>query len=262
MKKEWIKVNSKKGQLTIFVIVAIIIVFIIAGFLLLNKNSDIPSLKENPSGYIKASVDKCTKEAIEEAEKVIIKNAGFIEQDNPWIFNLTSYELLCDSSGKNNLCTNNHPMLIVETQNQIKEYIAPKINACFETIKSSLRNYKYQSESNEINVMIVDKEIRTEIKKDLVIEVNEQKVNIESFNVKISSPLYKFIYLTNRIINQELDCNCGEESCNADLVNLMRYNREFEIIKPVYGMNGEEVFTITEINSGKQFVFAIRNCAY
>jgi len=261
MKKEMITKKSKRGQITIFVIIAIVIVFIIAGFFLLsNKDSNMPSLKENPSGYIKANIEKCAKEAIDDAERIVIKNAGFLEQDNAWVFNGTSYQKLCDGSGKDNLCTNNHPILIVETQNEIKDYITPKLNACFETIKSSLRNYKYQADSNVINVSIVDREIRVEIKKDLAIEVNGQKINIEKFKVQVNSPLYQFLSITNRIINEELDCNCGMESCNANLMNLIKYNREFEILKPIYGMNGEEVFTITELNSGKQFAFAIRNC--
>jgi hypothetical protein len=265
MKKEQVsrKGWNKRGQVTIFVIVAIVLVFIIAGFFLINReNSDIPSLKENPTGNIKANVEKCTRQAIDEAEKIVIKNAGFLEQENPFVFNYTSYELLCDSSGTNNLCTNNHPALLIETQKEVLEYITPKINSCFETIKSSLRNYKYQENANTINVTIVPNEIRVEIIKNLVFEINDQVINIEKFNVKANSPLYDFLTITNKIINEELNCNCGSESCNANLVNLMRYNREFEVLKPVYSSNGQEAFTITEINSGKQFRFAIRNCAY
>jgi len=255
--------SSKRSQVTIFVIIAIVLVGIIIGiFMLKGKSSDIPSLKENPTGNIKANVEKCTREAIEESEAIIIKNAGFLEQDSTFEFDGVKYQKLCDSSGTNKLCTNNHPALAIETQKEILEYITPKINNCFETIKSSLRNYKYKENSNEIIVTIVPNEIRVEIVKNLAFEINDQIINIEKFNIKQNSPLYDFLTITNRVINEELNCRCGSESCNANLAGLMRSYRDFEILKPVYSSHGEEAFTITEVNSGKQFLFAIRNCAY
>jgi hypothetical protein len=261
MKKE--SKRSVKAQVAVFVMVALLMVFAIVGFFLLkSKSSDIPTLKENPSGHIKALVEKCTRDALSNAEETVITNAGFLKQDKSLLVNTTSYEMLCYSSAKKELCTNNHPMLLVETQKEIKKYISPKIDACFETIKSELKNYEYSEKTSITNVTILPKIIQVEIKKDLTFNVNEQQIKIDSFKIGYSSPLYDFITLTNQIINQELDCDCGKESCNANLIKLTQFNKPFEILKPIYTSNGDEAFTITEINSGKQFAFAIRNCAY
>jgi hypothetical protein len=71
--------------------------------------------------------------------------------------------------------------------------------------------------------------------------------------------LYDFAKLTQTIIADEVDCDCGEESCNADPVKLSLYNPDYRISKFVSG-NSEEVYSITELETGSKFNVAIKNC--
>ena len=48
---------------------------------------------------------------------------------------------------------------------------------------------------------------------------------------------------SNEIVNQEVSCDCGKISCNADTSSLMRYNPTFEISRFETGED-ENIYTI------------------
>jgi hypothetical protein len=254
-------VSSKRSQVTLFVIIALVIVVLIAAiFLLKNQVQNKISLKENPSDYIRVLIQKCAEQAGMEAEKLVISHGGFLNPTNSLVFNGTNLSYLCWASQDLELCTNEHPLLNLEIQKEIDSYIKPKLEKCFSDVKTQLNNYGYSEGDLIISSSIELKEIRIKINKKISFKVNDNSVNLENFETKIISPLYDFIKITNEIINQELNCNCGVESCNAKTVELNKNNRDFDISKPVYTADGKEVYLIEELLTGKRFGFAIKNC--
>jgi len=259
MKKEGIK--SKKGQLSLFIIIAIIIVVLFIGaFYFINQNSEMQKAKKDPSGYVRTQIQACAEQAAEEAERSVILHGGFSNPTNYMMFNNTKVTFLCYAENNLELCINNHPMLNLEIQKQIESYVKPKLEKCFNDVKEMWKDYNYKEENLVFTTEIQPKELKLNIAKKISFTVSEQTINLETFNTKISSPLYDFVRLTNEIINQELDCNCGQEACNAKTVELMKNNQNFEVTKPVYSGKSEEVYRITESITGKTFNFAIRNC--
>ena len=254
-------VKSKRSQVTLFVIIAlIIVVLIIAVFLLKNQTQNKISLKENPSDYVRVSIQKCAEQAGMEAEKLVIIHGGFLSPTNSMAFNGTNISYLCWASQNLELCTNEHPLLNLEIQKEIESYVKPKLEKCFNDVKAQLNSYGYSEGDLILSSEIVPNELKLGITKKISFKINDNSVNLENFDTKIISPLYDFIRITNEIINQELKCNCGFESCNAKTVELNRNNQNFDISKPVFTADGREVYLIEELLTGKRFGFAIRNC--
>lgn len=254
--------NNKKAQITIFVIIALIIICaIIIVFVLLGKPIGITgiSARQNPELYI----EKCIEDSTNEAQDFLIKRGGVItgiNSDRKIYYNNTNITYLCYTSRDEELCINEHPMLNKEIEKEIERIIKPKLEKCFEELKK-LENYKEAKSGIEsLNISILPKALSVIVEKNIEYTKNEQSFKLRNFKKNIPSKVYDFISLSNQIINQELDCDCELESCNADSLGLSVENREFEISKPVYLTEGTEIYFIREILSGKEFLFAIRNC--
>lgn len=248
---------NKKGQITIFVILAIVIVLSIGiVFYATSKPSASISPREDPKGYM----DKCIKDALTEAELAVIPHGGFANSSDTARYEDIDVVWMCYTNAKNKLCANKHPVLKSEIEREITQLIKPKIETCFKDIAIQLAKYDYtEGELNVSTEILLDK-VEAKVRKKITFTKNEQTITLSNFDSSISSPLYYFAKLSLDIVNQEVSCDCLNEACNADIITMNRFNRDFEITKQSYTGSGTEIYVIKEILTGKQFNFAIRNC--
>jgi copper chaperone CopZ len=257
------KQGSKHGQVTIFVIIGIILIISIALVFFAFKDKFMP--EKNIPIDVRQKMEKCIKDSANLAVTEIISHGGYsdntiISKEN-LLFEEKRIPVLCSTSGYNELCTNLEPMLIQNSEKEIKEIITSPIENCFSELETQLKKtYSYEAEATSIDVEIVPSYINLIVKKKITIQKSNQTENFEDFSQKISGGLYDSLVLTNEIINEELECDCAKESCNADIILLNRNNHNFEITKPVFSNNNEEVYIIKEISSGDKFQFAVKNC--
>jgi hypothetical protein len=251
-------IKNKKVQITIFVIIAIVLVVSIALIFIFVQKPSIKISPENP-GTIKSYIEKCARDATEEAEKLVIPQGGFLEPSSYLLYNDTKVAWLCYTPFNKQLCSNRHPMLNKEIEKEIENYIKPKIEGCFNDIKTKLKNYDYKEELLSIDVEILSKNIYVNMTKKITYTKYDRTISLENFDAQIKSPVYDFIRLATEIVNQEVSCDCTRETCNADVIALNRLNRDFEISRFITGRN-EKIYTIKDILTNKKFNFAVRNC--
>lgn len=249
---------NKRAQLTVFVILALVLILGIAIFFIVKNSKLNPTISpgENPQGYM----EDCVKKALIDVEGKLIDNNGFLNLQNSYInFNNSKVPYYCFAATELTLCTAKHPAISNEIVKQIYTQIKPKIEKCFSDVKDQFNDYDYKEGALNITIEIMPKTIQAKVSKDISYNKNEQRINLQKFDNSIGSPLFDFILLGNEIVNQELTCECGVKSCNADIVKLSIKNRDFEIAKP-YFEKYDEIYSIKEILSGKQINLAVRNC--
>ena len=257
--------NNRKSQVTIFIIIAVIIISAVALIFIL-KASDLKTLSpvDNPKGYM----EDCMAKALDENLPLITKSGGLLNPKNSFYFNKTNVTMMCSTLFYEKLCTNAHPMLSVEIEKQIATSIKSRVDGCFAKVKDGFKNsnYKESSKENLILVSIMPKIIILKSDKKISYTKDDQTISIEGFTIKKESSLFDFIRLQTQIVNDELNCQCGLESCNADVVKLSMDNPNYEIQhfvasvgNPKFG-DGEEVYTIKSILLNEEFNFALRNC--
>jgi len=252
-----LQLKCKRSQVTVFVIIAIVMIAAIAGTFMLIKRAGTVSLSpaENPNEYMQ----DCMKKAADTAIVKIIPSGGLINQNKYFLFNKTQVTYICYTMLDKELCTNEHPMLTTEIQNQIIEEIKPKVEKCFAVVADALSSYDYQEASGELTAEISPSLVKIKSAKKISYNKDENAVSIEGFSAQINSALWDFSILSGKIANAEVNCNCGEESCNADVLKLSLANPDYELDHFVAG-SGEEVYSIREILTGKVFNIAFRNC--
>jgi hypothetical protein len=250
----------KRGQVTIFVIIAIIIVAAVAFVFTLSDKTDegnnVSPVKD-PQGYIQ----KCAQDAVSEAESKLIPHGGIIEPTSESVmFDSVKIIWMCYTPELKKICTNKHPMLSKEIENQIISYAQPKIEACFSEVQDDLKRYDYQQDNAmNFSVILLPKQIAIKLSRQISFTRNEQKISLDNFNTFVDSPLYTFVSIALETSNQEVSCRCGEEVCNADVLKFSLDYPGFEVSRFVSGSN-EKAYTITETLSNKKFNFGVRNC--
>ena len=257
MRKIGEKMNQK-AQLTIFVIIAIVIVAaIVAMFILIGKQKITAiSPVENPKAYI----EDCIKTNTEAILLKIIPVGGLLNPENSFFFSETKVTMICSTIFNNKLCTNNHPMLNSEIENEIALSIKPAVEKCFAKVANSLVGYDYTAETQtDLKAEITPKMLSVKATKKIAYNKGGQAITLEDFNVRFNSGLWDFVSITGEIVNQEIRCNCPSESCNADFVKISLENPRYEVGHFVAG-SGEEVYSITELDTGQKFNIALRNC--
>lgn len=250
---------NRRGQVTIFIILAIIIVVGVIGAVYFMRSGEIEAPTIDSSDPL-GSIRKCSTDAVEEAIGILLPHGGYIETREPSIFyKETHVSYLCHTSSNKEICNNLEPMLIQRVESEIESYVSPIIENCFAGLKNELKNNDYIEGPTSLDIKIQTGQVMVLLDKSISFEIADHKSNFDNFDSKISSPVYDFFRITNDIINGEVVCDCGVETCNADIIGISRAERSVELERFVTGRN-EKVYTIRDIFSGKEFVFGVRNC--
>ena len=248
--------KGNRAQVTIFIILAIVVVsaIVLISFLYIK-----PSVSRNafsdPQTYIQKCIEPIAKEKLNE----ISEQGGYISPNNFLTYENTKVQYHCYTSQNEQLCTNYEPNLKSQIEKELYNNLQGDVETCFGNLKSSLSGYDYAEEPLSFSVDLVPSGIKFNITKKITISRNEQTKVVSDFHFSLSDPIYDFIRLENRIVNEEVTCNCPEESCSADVLALSKENFNFDIRLFISGKN-EKVYSLKEINTGRDFMFSVRNC--
>ena len=257
MKKQKIKKEMEKknkAQLTIFIIVALVIVVGIALIFLLKKGPTVhPTTvvdEENPQGYIEG----CTKSSVEEAVNIIVSQGGDLKQEGSIMYQGKNVTYLCYNANFYYPCINQRPMLIKHIQEGITTYVNPKINSCFSSLKAKLEGKGYSVEMGNIapvvelqpNLVVVN--MNTNFK----MSNGETTKSFDNFKVAVANPIYDFAWIGSEIASQEAKyCYFNTDGFNSNYPG-------FEVRKDMIG--DSKIYSITKTDSDQKFILAIRGC--
>src|SRR3989344_4678882 len=160
--------KNSKGQITIFVITAVVIVAIV-GLFFIFRTGVIPGIgggtKETNAN---AFLSSCIEDKIKESVNLISLQGGYTEpvslsvrfkfQEDDAHYNI-SY--LCYTPLSYVPCINQNPLLISHVENEIKNYIFNDFETCFDEMKSGFKRQGFDvapnSKLNNFNVEVMPK---------------------------------------------------------------------------------------------------------
>jgi len=242
---------NKKAQVTIFVILALILVVgIILIFLLIRGPTANVIDEENPQAFI----DSCTRQAVEKAIETLSKQGGDINPKGSVMYYGKNITYLCYTSNFYVSCTTKRPMLIEHIEDEIIDYITPLINNCFQTLESSLENrYDIETEDMKLNVILYPKHLIIDIDKYFKMTRNDETREFSEFKINLINPIYDLSQIAMEIANQE------SHYCNFNTVGFMMIYPEYDLDKFRTG-DSDIIYTVKERSSNQEFKFAIRSC--
>jgi flagellar basal body-associated protein FliL len=241
---------NRKGQVTIFIILAIIIValaFLIYSFWPQIKTT-IGTQQKDPQAFMQSCIETDIKEAV---DKVSLQG-GSIAPENYILYNDNKVEYLCYTDEFYRNCIVQQPMLKLHTELEIRDEISDNVESCFASLKDSYekKGYDVSLEKGDKTVELLPKRIVTTFNYSLTLTKGDTQ-EYDSFVVMLDNNLYELVSIVNSII--EWEATYGD----ADPTTYMTYYPDLKVEKKLNG-SGDKIYILTDRNTGNKFEFAIK----
>ena len=244
---------KKRGQITIFILVAIIIlvVGILIYFLYPKINGDV-SVTENPSLFMQSCVEDTLKDNVAE----ISMQGGSISPEHYILYKGDKIEYLCYTNEYYKKCVMQQPLLKKHIENEIKSSIDTVVYSCLDDLKKSYskKGYEVSLTQGDFSVELFPKKIKLRINKTLTLKKQDTKI-YNSLNVVLNNNLYELVSIAQNILNWE--AHYGD----AETTIYMTYYRNIKVEKKKQS-DGSTIYILTDRNTGDKFQFASRSIAW
>lgn len=251
----------KRGQVTIFIIGAVVIIAVIAFFFLF-KQGMIPGIsgdgKEiDPNMFLKS----CLDEKVKDTTEILLSQGGYISNPLNKTFrfnNETEYSqlsYLCYTQNYYSRCINQQPMLIQHVKDEIYGEISEDVKNCFDELVSRLteQDYVVDAKYNDFEVKLLPKKIEVDVDGSLTLTKNEQTTKKENFRIFFTTRLYDLAIVVQEIVSQEA------RFCNFENLGFMLIYPQFNIDRIKTG-DLVTIYSVQDRTSKESFNFAIKTC--
>jgi hypothetical protein len=252
--------NKKRGQVTIFIIIAIIIVAGV-GLFLMFKGGIIPQIggktEENPSVFMQT----CMQDSVQDVLNTLANQGGFMENELYKKFRFSEEEdytdipLLCYTKDYYVPCINQKPMYISQINQEVKDATALIVQECFDSLTSSLqkKNDAVDVTYNGFEVEFQEGRIVFNIDSRIVLTNSGETEIQESFSIIHPTKFYNLAKVVQEIVSQEA------EYCNFENIGFMAFHPEYNI-KQFRTSDSILIYRVKHKETGEQFKFAVRGC--
>ncbi|MBS3087565.1 hypothetical protein J4226_03130 [Candidatus Pacearchaeota archaeon] len=238
---------EKKGQVTIFILIGILIVSAILIFFLWAR----PTFLSEGSGV--KGFEGCVADAMENGISELEGKAGFIDADFTYTYQGEELTYLCYTNNFYETCTVQVPFLKNVFDENLEVLIREEVDACYEASLNSLKDQGYEVVSGAVNynVEIEPGVVRLEI--DAPTSVGTSR--FARFNVKVNSPAYETVMIATSIL--QFETKYGDSDVSA----MMLYYPDYYIEKTKRG-EGTTVYVLENKVFGDKFKFASRSLVF
>jgi len=236
--------DSKRGQVTIFIILAIIIV---AGILIYSFAIK-PHLGSKTSP--KLGFENCVSKVLDNKVEELAETGGFQGDYSSFKYLNTEIPYFCYTGKDLELCSVQVPSPKSSFQEALKQLVIPEIKNCYDTSILSLKLQGYEVERGEVDVSL---EINSKsLDVEIVAPTNVEGSSFEEFSYSFPSNIYNVLILATEILNAEV--NAGE----VDVLDYVYIYPDLVVQRKVQD-EGSAVYIIEDKSSEIKYQFAVRN---
>ncbi len=247
---------NKRGQITIFIIIAVLLVAAII-LLFWFYNRDVTPVQPDAGENPQYNIEHCINSYVEKDVNKLIENSGYIKKSNlTKNFNGQDIPYLCFVPINYARCIVVEPVLIEHLEKEIYNDIKTKIAGCFNNLESEAEKsgYSVNMESGiNFSINLIPGDVQTIINKKITLSKAGEVKKFNEFEAKYHSNLYGMAIITQEITRQE------SSYCGSDYANIMRTNTWAEIDKFQTG-DDNKIYTIKDTTTNDEIKFAVRGC--
>jgi len=241
-----------RGQVTIFIIIAILIVAGIIGAILFMGNKKVERPAEvNP----KQVIQKCVRDVVEKSVEKMLDNGGQRSPDRSIMYEGDEYNYLCYQADYYLSCYNLHPMLEYLVESEIRKDTLEGVQNCFNKMREDFeaKGFEVSGGPASYSIDLLPGQVKINLHKKINLAHGDSSQSFENFNTRILSPIYELIGIARGIINSE------SQYCNFEYNGYMLLHPDYNIRRIDY--REAKIYKVTDRRTGAEFRFAVRSCA-
>lgn len=243
-----------RGQLTIFIIVAILIVAIVALFFSIPKLRTAVGIEklESPENFIQT----CLEDTIKENVETISLQGGSLNPEFYYLYQDNKLQYLCYSNEYYKPCVVQIPFLRDHIEEEIKESIKEDVNFCFNSLKQTYedRGYTTNLKKGDFIVELLPKKIVTTINNEFSFSKGDETQRRETFRVVVNNNLYELAAIAQNIIERETIFGGADPDMYMDIYSDLKIEKYPQIDETT-------VYILTNKNTDDKFQFTSRSIA-
>jgi len=253
---------KRRGQITIFIIVAIMIIVLVAIFLMFRKDIAIPgggggTAEKNPSSYL----ETCLEDSVKETIDIISLQGGSLEPELYKSFrfegeNERKITYLCYNQNYYLPCVNQEPLLIKHLEDEIKSNIEGDVRSCFDSLTSSLDKQGYTVEVKgyrNFDLTLMPKKVKININAEIVLTKSGKRETQNNFEAYVPTQLYGLANVAQEIVNQQ------GRFCSFNELGYMLTYPDWSINEFMTG-DSTIIYSLENRKINEKFRFAVRGC--
>ncbi|KHO54767.1 MAG: hypothetical protein QT10_C0012G0015 [archaeon GW2011_AR19] len=244
--------RGKKAQLTIFIIVAIVVVAIVALLFAIPKLRTAVGFEkpESPENFIQT----CLEDTIKENVELISLQGGSLEPSPSILYQDIELQFLCYTNEDLKPCVTQIPFLKEHIEDEIKKSIEEDVDFCFKSLRDTYveNNYVANFKPGKTIVELLPQRIVTTMDYEFTSSKADETQRRETFRVILNNNLYELTAIAQNILNWET--RYGDADCDY----YMDLYSEIKCEKPKRTTDGT-IYVITNKATDDKFQFASRS---
>ncbi|MCK5149821.1 hypothetical protein KAJ87_02755 [Candidatus Pacearchaeota archaeon] len=246
--------KNRKGQVTIFIIIAVIVV--VLGVLIFMFYPQIKTTlgfePQNPYAFIQS----CIEGDIENAVGVLSVQGGRINPQHYFLYDNQKLEYLCYTNTYYQTCVVQIPFLKQHIEFEIKNEIEDKVKECFSSLKENYekRGYEVNLKKGDFGIELAPEKIVSEFNYKLTL-TKEDSQTYDEFVVVLDNNLYELASIAESIV--EWEATYGD----SETTTYMNYYHDLKVEKKKQ-TDGTTIYIVTNRDTRNKFQFASRSVAW
>lgn len=246
--------NNRRGQVTIFIIIAILIVAIIfsivyfGGWLRIEESST-----KNPKAYI----ENCMLASVKSIEDTIIKSNTYpnFNSSNYILYEQEKIPYTCIVSEFYKACTPQDPSMLLRVKQLMENKVARDVKTCLTKLYSDLENENYIVTKKEGNMKldILPSTININLNETIYISKGENSYTVSDFGVNYGTKFYDMIKLVQTVTNYE------STYCEFNKLNWMKSYSDI-IISTTRTSDQTKIYSLRDRMTEREIKFAVKTC--
>jgi hypothetical protein len=250
---------SKRGQVAIFVILALVIGSVIVLFAFKDQvNSGIGTIfgsEFTPRGFLA----ECIGDDLDLEIERLGKNAGYDSLDSVGkvSYQGDEYAYLCYTTGSYLTCVVQQPLIKGNFEKSLKGIIEPKAEECLEKLKEEYRRKGFEVRADEsiAEVSMNPGNVKIIFDTPITASKGEEVQRFDKLEIELKSDMYDLTFMAKSIIDFESTFGDSETTL------YMQYYPDLKIDK-IKLSDGTTIYKVSNVVSGEEFRFASRSLAW
>ncbi len=246
---------GKRGQVTIYIIIAILVVAAIAlVYLFYPKITSVVSGDFSPGNFIEDRLE----EPVQTNKETLSVQGGYNEPEGFIMYNNNKIEYLCYTSEYYKPCHVQQPMIKQNFEKELAKLLQPDAELAINELKMQYERRGYSvvgGDNVKTSVEIVPNKIKVKIDSPLTVTLKDTTQTFDDFEVEYDSQMYFLLMTATSITDYESTYG------NTDTSLYIRYYPNLLIEKNKLE-DGSTIYSVEDVTTKERFTFASRSLAW